>query len=50
LANVRSRYAMWIMAAMIGSVIMLVLDLDRAQSGFITVSQQPLLDFIDGNR
>ena len=50
LANVRSRWAMWIMAAMIGGVILLVLDLDRAQSGFIMVSQQPLLDFIDGNR
>jgi hypothetical protein len=50
LANVRSRKAMWIMAVMIGSVIMLVLDLDRPQNGFITVDQRPLLDFIDGNR
>jgi hypothetical protein len=50
LASVRSRVAMWIMAAMIGSVIMLVFDLDRPQSGFITVDQRPLLDLVDETR
>jgi hypothetical protein len=47
LANARCRAGMWIMAVMMGSVIMLVADLDRPQSGFITVDQQPLLDIID---
>ena len=50
LGHVRNRYAMWIMAVMFGSVIMLVFDLDQPQNGFITVSQQPLLDLIDNNR
>jgi hypothetical protein len=50
LANARCRAGLWIMAVMIGSVIMLVADLDRPQAGFITVDQQPLLDFIDGTR
>ena len=50
LAKVRSRGAMWIMIVMIGSVIMLVVDLDRPQGGFITVDQGPLLDFLDGSR
>lgn len=50
LAGVRFRGAMWVMAAMIGSVIMLVADLDSPQAGFIMVDQQPLLDFIDGQK
>jgi hypothetical protein len=50
LANARCRTGMWIMAVMMGSVIMLVADLDRPQSGFITVDQQPLLNVIDGMR
>jgi hypothetical protein len=50
LANVASRRAMWVMALMMGSVIVLVLDLDRPQSGFITVDQSPLLDLLDGKR
>jgi hypothetical protein len=50
LANARCRAGMWIMAVLIGSVIMLVADLDRPQSGFITVDQQPLLDTIAGIR
>jgi hypothetical protein len=41
---------MWIMALMMGSVILLVLDLDRPQAGLIIVDQRPLLDFLDGNR
>jgi hypothetical protein len=50
LANARCRFGMWIMAAMMGSVIMLVADLDRPQAGLITVDQQPLLDTIAGMR
>lgn len=50
LGQVRNRYAMWIMAVMFGSVIILVFDLDRPQNGFITVNQQPLLDLIDSNK
>ena len=40
------RAAMWIMAGVIGAVIILIVDLDRPQRGLITVSQQPLLDLI----
>lgn len=40
------RVAMLLMALMIGSVITLILDLDRPQSGLITVSQKLLLDLI----
>jgi hypothetical protein len=50
LANVGCRKAMWIMAMMMGSVIMLVLDLDRPQAGLIMVDQRPLLDLINGKR
>ena len=50
LARVRSRAAIWIVAVMVGSAIMLVVDLDRPQSGFITVDQSPLLDFLGGKR
>ncbi|MDR3472938.1 MAG: hypothetical protein P4M09_14860 [Devosia sp.] len=46
-ARVRARYAMWIMAVMFASVIMLVFDLDRPRDGFIMVSQRPLMDLID---
>lgn len=49
-AAVRHRVAMVIMAVMIGSVITLIFDLDRPQIGIITVSQQPLLDLIQGLR
>ncbi len=45
-ARINHRIAMLLMAVMIGSVITLILDLDRPQSGLITVSQQPLLDLI----
>jgi uncharacterized membrane protein len=41
------RWSMWLMSIMIGGVIMLIIDLDRPQTGFITVSQQPLLDLLD---
>ncbi|HTR17146.1 MAG TPA: hypothetical protein VMI52_08955 [Acetobacteraceae bacterium] len=46
-AGAWSRAGLWIMAVMIGSVIMLIVDLDRPQAGFITVDQQPLLDLIE---
>jgi hypothetical protein len=42
-----TRWPMWVMAALIGVVITLVVDLDRPQRGLITVSQQPLLDVIE---
>ncbi len=48
LAGMHRPGAMAIMGLVIGSVIALIIDLDRPQSGFITVSQQPLLDLIDG--
>jgi len=32
---------MWVMAALIGVGIALIIDLDRTQTGLITVSQQP---------
>jgi hypothetical protein len=35
------------MAALIGVVITLVVDLDRPQRGFMIVSQQPLLNVIE---
>ena len=41
------RWSMWLTALMIGGVITLVVDLDRPQTGLITVSQQPLLDLLD---
>jgi len=47
-ARMHHRIAILLLAFMIGSVITLVVDLDRPQSGFITVSQQPLLDLIKG--
>ena len=42
-----TRWPMWVMAALIGVVITLIIDLDRPQRGFITVSEQPLLDLIE---
>jgi len=50
LANARCRAGTWVMAVMMGSVIMLVADLDSPQAGFITVDQQPLIDFVEGVR
>jgi hypothetical protein len=44
------RWSMWLMSVMIGGVIMLIIDLDRPQTGLITVSQQPLLDLLDTMR
>jgi hypothetical protein len=50
LANARCRGGMWIMAATVGTVIMLVADLDPPMAGFITADQQPRLNSINGNR
>jgi hypothetical protein len=47
-ARMHHRVSMLLMALMIGSVITLVMDLDRPQSGLIIVSQQPLVDLIKG--
>ena len=37
---------MRVMAALIGVVITIIIDIDRPQNGFMTVSQQPLFDVI----
>lgn len=42
----RHRGAIVLMAGMLALVLMLVADLDAPQRGFITVSQQPLLDLL----
>lgn len=40
----RSRLLVYIMGLLISVVILLILDLDRPSSGFIQVSQQPMID------
>jgi hypothetical protein len=40
----RSRVPMYAMGILIAAVILLILDLDRPRRGFVTVSQQPLID------
>jgi hypothetical protein len=50
LANGRCVVGMFLMVTMVGTVIMLVADLDRLQAGLITVDQSLLLDFINGSR
>lgn len=40
----RSRIPVFIMGVVVSSVIVLIFDLDRPSSGFITNSQQPMLD------
>ncbi|NVO13434.1 MAG: hypothetical protein HXX10_05295 [Rhodoplanes sp.] len=40
----RSRLPVYVMAGLISAVILLIEDLDRPTTGFITVSQQPLVD------
>ena len=40
----RSRLPVVVMAVLLGAVILLIQDLDRSSRGFITVSQQPMLD------
>jgi hypothetical protein len=40
----RSRIPVYVMGILVASVILLIQDLDRPSSGFIRVSQQPLID------
>jgi hypothetical protein len=40
----RSRWPVYITGLLISAVILLILDLDRPNSGFIKVSQQPMID------
>jgi hypothetical protein len=40
----RSRLPVYVMGALVSAVILLIQDLDRPTSGFITVSQQPMID------
>lgn len=42
----RVRLPTYLMGAIVGSVILLVQDLDRPTAGFISVSQQPMIDTI----
>lgn len=44
LAGRRSVLSAVVMVVALGAVLILVIDLDRPQDGFLTVSQQPLLD------
>lgn len=39
-----SRLPVYIMGMLVSAVILLILDLDRPSTGFITVSQQPMID------
>ena len=44
LAGRRSVLSAVVMVVALGAVLILVIDLDRPQDGFLTVSQQPLID------
>ena len=44
LAGRRSVLSAVVMVVALGAVLVLVIDLDRPQDGFLTVSQQPLID------
>ena len=48
LGDSRTRMPVTIIALLVSSVIMLILDLDRTASGFIKVSQQPMVDTVSG--
>jgi FtsH-binding integral membrane protein len=43
----RKRWPFYVMMVLIAGVILLLLDLDRPDSGFIRVSQQPMIDTAD---
>jgi hypothetical protein len=47
LAGERRWTAVFLLVLVFASTIVLIADLDQPQSGFLTVSQQPLLDLID---
>jgi hypothetical protein len=40
----RSRLPVYVTGILVSSVILLIQDLDRPNTGFITVSQQPMID------
>ena len=40
----RVRIPIYVMALLLSTVILLILDLDRPTAGFIKVSQQPMID------
>lgn len=40
----RTRLPLYLMASLLSGVILLILDLDRPTAGFITASQQPMID------
>ena len=44
LARDRARVGVYVMAVLVAAVILLIQDLDRPGSGFVTVSQQPMVD------
>jgi len=46
LGDSRTRMPVTIIALLVSTVIMLILDLDRTASGFIKVSQQPMIDTV----
>lgn len=48
LAGDRERGSKLLMALLIATVLILVIDLDRPYRGLVTVSQQPMLDLIQG--
>jgi hypothetical protein len=48
LAGDRERGSKLVMAVLVATVLILVIDLDRPYRGLITVSQQPMLDLIQG--
>lgn len=48
LNRLRRRAPVYVVAVLIAAVILLIQDLDRPGTGFITVSQKPLLDALEG--
>ena len=40
----RSRIPVYVMGMLVASIILLIQDLDRPRAGFITISQQPMID------
>jgi hypothetical protein len=46
-AGTRNKAALWAMGVMTGSVITLIIDLDRPQAGLITIDQQSMVDLVN---
>src|SRR3954471_4977298 len=42
----RTRIPVFITAMLVSSIIFVILDLDRPNVGFITISQQPIIDLV----